>query len=101
MVHEHFDRNKNAPTGRSRNRKEIRMRYKVLMIATVLGAFSSSAFALSWTDGQYPAPPAVAARSALPECGFAATHSWGPNGFQLCDARNVVGSNGHRYGRSR
>ena len=39
--------------------------------------------------GQYPAPPSVAARSALPECGFAAIESWGQNGFQYCDARNV------------
>ncbi len=38
--------------------------------------------------GQYPAPAAFAAQSALPACGFAAVESWGPNGFQYCDARN-------------
>jgi hypothetical protein len=38
--------------------------------------------------GQYPAPAALAAQSALPACGFAAVESWGPNGFQYCDARN-------------
>jgi hypothetical protein len=43
----------------------------------------------AWQGGQQAAPPAVAAQSALPECGFAATESWGTNGFQLCDARNV------------
>jgi hypothetical protein len=36
-----------------------------------------------------PAPPEVAARMALPLCGFAATKRWGPNGCQLCDARNM------------
>jgi hypothetical protein len=36
-----------------------------------------------------PAPPAIAAQMALPLCGFAATKRWGPNGCQLCDARNV------------
>ena len=39
--------------------------------------------------GQMPAPPAVAAQMALPLCGFDATKRWGPNGCQLCDARNM------------
>jgi hypothetical protein len=39
--------------------------------------------------GQYPAPPAFADHLALPACGFAATESWGPNGFQYCDPRNI------------
>ena len=39
--------------------------------------------------GQYAAPPSIAAHSALPTCGFAAIESWGPNGFQYCDARGV------------
>jgi hypothetical protein len=39
--------------------------------------------------GQYPAPAALAAQSALPACGFAAVESWGPNGFQYCDPRNI------------
>jgi len=43
----------------------------------------------SEAQGQYPAPPAIAAQSALPDCGFAAIESWGPNGFQYCDSRNV------------
>jgi len=40
--------------------------------------------------GQYPAPAALAAQSALPACGFAAVESSGPNGFQYCDARNQL-----------
>jgi hypothetical protein len=40
-------------------------------------------------DGQLPAPPDVAARMALPLCGFAATKRWGANGCQLCDPRNM------------
>lgn len=40
-------------------------------------------------DGQLPAPPEVAARMALPLCGFGATKRWGPNGCQLCDPRNM------------
>jgi len=39
--------------------------------------------------GQYAAHPSIAAQSALPACGFAAIESWGPNGFQYCDARSV------------
>jgi hypothetical protein len=40
-------------------------------------------------NGQMPAPPEIAAQMALPLCGFAATKRWGPNGCQLCDARNM------------
>lgn len=40
-------------------------------------------------SGQMPAPPEVAARMALPLCGFAATKRWGPNGCQLCDGSNM------------
>ena len=42
-------------------------------------------------QGQFAAPPGIAARTALPACGFAAVESWGPNGFQYCDTRNVHG----------
>jgi hypothetical protein len=62
------------------------------------GAYASVAWpaqrstpAASEAQGQYPAPPELAARSALPACGFAAIESFGPNGFQYCDARNVHG----------
>jgi hypothetical protein len=72
------------------------MRSTVLMVTALLAGFGGSALAQSRHGGQYPAPPSVAAQSALPECGFAATESWGPNGFQYCDARNVIGSGG-RY----
>jgi hypothetical protein len=40
-------------------------------------------------DGQYPLPRALSGRTAQPECGFAATESYGPNGFQLCDPKNI------------
>jgi hypothetical protein len=40
-------------------------------------------------SGQSHAPRELAARSALPACGFAAIESWGANGFQFCDPRNV------------
>jgi hypothetical protein len=50
---------------------------------------------ISGAQGQYPAPPEVAARSALPLCGFAAIQSWGPNGFQYCDSHNVHAAPSH------
>jgi hypothetical protein len=52
-------------------------------------AGSQPASAYYCEDGQMPAPPHIAAQMALPLCGFAATKRWGPNGCQLCDARNV------------
>jgi hypothetical protein len=78
---------------------KMKTRYAILLIAAALGAFAGPAFAQTPYHGQRPAPPAVAAQTALPECGFAATESWGPNGFQYCDARNVHDS-GSRGGRS-
>ena len=68
---------------------ETMMRYHAYVLASALMTFGGAASAQSLYDGQYPAPPEVAARMALPQCGFAATKRWGPNGFQLCDARNV------------
>ena len=69
------------------------MKKRMLLVAAVLGAVTAPAFARSYHHGgQYPAPPSVAAESALPECGFAATESWGSNGFQYCDPRNIHGS---------
>jgi hypothetical protein len=70
----------------------------VVSIAAASGTVARSAFA---HDGQYPVPPATASRAALPACGFAATQSWGQNGFQYCDARNVLGSSGGGYRSSR
>jgi hypothetical protein len=63
----------------------------VLSIAGLALVFSAShpADAYYCEDGQMPAPPAIAAQMALPLCGFAATKRWGPNGCQLCDARNM------------
>jgi len=63
----------------------------VLWIAglALMLSLSRPAGAYYCEDGQMPAPPEVAARMALPLCGFAATKRWGPNGCQLCDARNM------------
>ena len=77
------------------------MRHKVLIVAAALGvAYGSAALAQPIEGGQYPAPPAVASRSALPLCGFAATESWGTNGFAYCDPRNIYGRSDGGY-RSR
>jgi hypothetical protein len=54
---------------------------------TLLG--SDQSFAYYCEGGQQPVPPEIAARMALPLCGFAATKRFGPNGCQLCDARNM------------
>jgi len=50
----------------------------------------------SAAQGQSVAPPALAARSALPACGFAAIESWGANGFQYCDGGNIRDEGGWR-----
>jgi hypothetical protein len=66
------------------------MRYGLLTLATLL-TLSGTGPSLAYycEGGQQPVPPAVAAQMALPLCGFAATKRWGPNGCQLCDARNM------------
>jgi hypothetical protein len=74
--------------------------YRMAFAAAVLSAVPAPALTQSYQDGQYPAPPSLAAQLALPACGFAATESWGPNGFQYCDPRNIQGSYPRRiYGR--
>ena len=66
------------------------MRYGAFALVTLLTILGSKAnFAAYCQGGQQPAPPALAAQMALPECGFAATETFGPNGCQLCDARNM------------
>jgi hypothetical protein len=65
------------------------MRYGLFILATLLTASGGSACFAYCEGGQQPVPPAVAARMALPACGFAATKRWGPNGCQLCDSRNM------------
>jgi hypothetical protein len=64
----------------------------ILLVAAIVLLETSTRHAIAYyncKDGQMPAPPEVAAQMALPLCGFAATKRWGPNGCQLCDARNV------------
>ena len=60
----------------------------VVALALIL-AEGRPAHAYYCEDGQLPAPPDVAARMALPLCGFAAAKRWGPNGCQLCDGSNM------------
>jgi hypothetical protein len=45
---------------------KMKTRYEILMIAAALGAFVGPAFAQTPYRGQRPAPPAVAAQTALP-----------------------------------
>jgi hypothetical protein len=72
---------------------EATMRYGAFALVTLLTILGSKAsFAAYCEGGQQPAPPELAARMALPECGFAATETWGSNGCQLCDARNMYSS---------
>ena len=62
----------------------------VLLFAGLLALIGSDqSFAYYCAGGQQPVPPEIAARMALPLCGFAATKRWGPNGCQPCDARNM------------
>jgi hypothetical protein len=70
------------------------MRYPLPAVAAALMyvVTCTAAFAgpYEWPyQGQYPLPPSLSNRTAQPECGFAATESWGPNGFQLCDSKNI------------
>lgn len=76
---------------------ELRMRYLLpTATAALMCAMSyTAAFAspYDWPNqGQYPLPPSLSDRTAQPECGFAATESWGPNGFQSCDSKNMYPS---------
>jgi hypothetical protein len=72
---------------------EATMRYASFALVTLVTVSGSNAsFAASCQGGQQPAPPALAAQMALPECGFAATEPWGANGCQLCDGRNTHGA---------
>jgi hypothetical protein len=66
------------------------MRYGLLAMATLLAVSGGDpAVAYFCEGGQQPVAPAIAAQMALPECGFAATKRWGPNGCQLCDPKNM------------
>ena len=73
----------------------------VVRAAVACGISCSPAYAATYQspyDGQAPLPPSLSDQTAQPECGFAATESWGPNGFQRCDSKNIYPS--PRGGRS-
>ena len=66
------------------------MRLPVCLVAAALMAALGSPACAQWNyEGQYPAPPEIANRMALPLCGFAAAKRWGGNGFEYCDPRNI------------
>ena len=80
------------------------MKHRMTLIALTLAASAGQfAFAAPILQGQAPAPPGFVSQNALPDCGFAATESWGSNGFQYCDSRNVYpsansyGAGGHQH----
>jgi hypothetical protein len=74
---------------------DMRMKMRSLSSVLAAGVFLAScaqaaAKPYHWShDGQYPLPPGLSNQTAQPECGFAATESWGPNGFQWCDPKNI------------
>jgi hypothetical protein len=63
--------------------------HSFLLGAFLLASIGNAALAQSCVGGQKPAPAAMAEKLALPLCGFAATESWGSNGCQWCDARDM------------
>lgn len=66
------------------------MRFDPLLLGGLLAVLGGNPASARFCEGgQQPVPPSVAARMALPLCGIAATQPWGPNGCQLCDARNM------------
>ena len=70
----------------------MRVRLPTVTTALLYVVCCSAAFAsrYGWSyRGQYPAPPSLSNQIGLPECGFATTQDWGPNGFQWCDSRNM------------
>jgi hypothetical protein len=75
--------NRNAGT------QEIPMKSAMLMGTVILALGTVPSSAESIDQGQRAAPPSIANQLVLPDCGFAATESWGPNGFQYCDPRNI------------
>src|SRR5215470_5198668 len=66
----------------------LTMRYGILVMTILFTALGGEPGRAAYCEGgQRPVPPALAARMALPACGFDATKRWGPNGCQLCDPR--------------
>src|SRR5262249_23029511 len=59
----------------------LTMRYGILVMTILFTALGGEPGRAAYCEGgQQPAPPALAARMALPACGFDATKRWGPNG---------------------
>jgi len=85
---------------------EIKMKTALFLSALAAGVFiaSTASFAQTFASpsyqylsraqdrlnqGQYPLQSSLGDRTAQPQCGFAATEDWGPNGFQWCDSKNI------------
>jgi len=85
---------------------EITMKAVLFLSALAAGAFIASTASFAQTfpsppyqyltnaqdrphEGQYPLQSSLGDRTAQPQCGFAATQDWGPNGFQWCDSKNI------------
>src|SRR6266702_2707740 len=91
----------------------MRLPLLAVRVAVACGIGCSPAYAATYQwpyDGKAPLPPSLSDQTAQPECGFAATASWGPNGFQWCDPKNVypspdfshyLGASGRRISESR
>ena len=65
------------------------MKSAMLMSTVIWTLGTVPSLAAPSDQGQRTVPPSIANQLALPDCGFAATESWGPNGFQYCDPRNI------------
>jgi hypothetical protein len=71
-----------------------------MLMGTVIWALGTVPSSAAPSDqGQRAAPPSIASQLVLPDCGFAATESWGPNGFQYCDPRNIDSAEQDSQGR--
>jgi hypothetical protein len=74
---------------RNAGTQEIPMKSAMLMSTVIWALGAVPSLAAPSDQGQRAAPPSIASQLVLPDCGFAATESWGPNGFQYCDPKNI------------
>jgi len=59
---------------------------RLLLASIAVVALATPAFAIKVNPNL---SPTLSYQTAQPECGFAATEDFGPNGYQLCDPKNV------------
>jgi len=58
---------------------------RLLLASIAIVAFATPAFAIKVN----PKLPTLNEQTAQPECGFAATQDFGPNGYQACDPKSM------------